>query len=170
MTLPTNYYRSTKEKPYHLSVGIVVVNEAEEFLVRHFSTFHGEKVDLCLFPTETIEQDETLEETVHRGLREEVGAEAEIISFIGSIHGLATMNNKTFEKTVIYFLCRFKKGNSPLYPDEDGESITEWHPAKFLIDHQAQQPPDIQNSILNETKIIEAAVEVLKYHHEIIER
>ncbi|MDQ3076522.1 MAG: NUDIX hydrolase [bacterium] len=162
MTLPLNFYRSTKEKPYHLSVGCIVVNEKGEMLTRHFKVFHGKEMEIFLFPTETIEQHETLEETFHRGLLEEVGVQAEIISFIGSLMGPAQSGDKVFEKTVVYFLGKIISISDPLTPNEDGMSTIEWHTPEFLLEHVLQQADYIQTSVLNEEKVIRTAQEVLR--------
>ncbi len=82
-----DYYHSEAHRPFHLSVGLVIVNDKGEFLSKHFSDFRGQYENLYLFPTETVEKDESLEQTLSRALIEEVGIQALPIGSIGSIVG-----------------------------------------------------------------------------------
>lgn len=156
-----NFNRSTKERPYHLSVGGVVHNNEGEILTRHFSNFKGRDTDMYLFPTETIEPSESLEQALLRGLKEEVGVTAEIKGFLGTLVGFAKSNDKIFEKTVIYFLTELKSISLPQYPDEDGASTVEWHTPEFLLEQTKYLPQDMIHSVLNESSIIKAAQKIL---------
>jgi 8-oxo-dGTP pyrophosphatase MutT (NUDIX family) len=153
-----NYYRSLPKKPYHLSVGLVIVNDSVQFLSKHFSNFRGTPAELYLFPTETIEVGEAIEETLARALKEEVGMKAEVIGYIGSIVGLLTHNHFPAEKTTIYFLMKYiGNGDAPLYPEEDGKNTIEWYSAEFLREQYLHQPEIFNSPILQEIKILDAA-------------
>lgn len=156
-----NYFRSTKQRPFHLSVGGVIYNDKCELLTRHFSVYKGRKVNVFLFPTETIEPGEMLEQALRRGLMEEVGTRADIKGFLGTLVGFAKSKDKVFEKTVIYFLAELKEIVSPLCPDEDGVSTVEWHTPEFLLEQTKYLPQDMIHSVLNESSIIKSAQKVL---------
>jgi isopentenyldiphosphate isomerase len=158
----SNYFRSTKERPFHLSVGAVVFNDKGELLCRHFTNYRGRNVDIYLFPTETPELGETFEQTLHRGLSEEVGVTAESPGFIGTLVGFAISGDKVFEKTVIYFMAHHKETIAPLYPNEDGISTVEWHKPEFLLEQTKHLPYDMLHSVLNESTIIKSAQKVLR--------
>lgn len=163
-----NYFRSTKQRPFHLSVGAVVFNQKGEFLSRHFSTFHDRPANIYLFPTETIEKYESIEIAVHRGLMEEVGVTANIEGLIGTSVGFAVSGDKVFEKTVIYFLMRLEEVKTPFFPDEDGASTIEWHTPEFLLEQAQYLPDDMIHSVLNESSIIKNAWKSLQtqaVHH-----
>jgi ADP-ribose pyrophosphatase YjhB (NUDIX family) len=149
-----NYFRSTKERPFHISVGAVVVNDAHKLLCKHFTNFHGRPVNMFLFPTETLEPHESLEQALHRGLKEEVGVTADIRGYIGTSVGFAVSGDKVFEKTVLYFLLHCKTIGTPLFPFEDGVSTIEWHTPEFLLEQAHHLPEDMIHSVLNESNII----------------
>jgi len=156
--MSNDYYHSAANRPFHLSVGLVIVNDKGEFLSKHFSDYRGQYENLYIFPTETVEKDESLEHTLQRALIEEVGVLAEPIGFIGSIVGTIPRHGLLAEKTTIYFLMRYcGPGKPPLYPNEDGHSTIEWYTADFLRLQYSKQPKELLASVLNETKILNAA-------------
>jgi ADP-ribose pyrophosphatase YjhB (NUDIX family) len=157
-----NYFRSTKERPFHISVGAVIFNDKGELLCRHFTNYQGRPMDIYILPTETLEQNETLEQALHRGIHEEVGAKADIKGFLGPLVGFAINGDKVFEKTVLFFLMQVKEVYTPLYPDEDGTSTIEWHTPEFLLDQIQYMPEDIIHSVLNESTIIKNAQRALE--------
>ncbi len=156
-----SYFRSTKQRPFHLSVGGVVYNNKGELLTRHFSNYKGRNVDIYLFPTETIEPGESLEQALLRGLKEEVGVQAKIKGFLGTLVGFAKSKDKIFEKTVIYFLTELQTIGPPLFPEEDGQSSVEWHTPEFLLEQTKYLPQDMIHSVLNESSTIKAAQKII---------
>ncbi len=157
--MPPNFYRSTEDRPVHLSVGAVVVNDKGELLCRHFSIFKNNFLNIYLFTTETPEPGENLDQALSRGILEELGAKAEIIGYIGSITGPMISHDREIEKNVVYFLMRLTEmTDSPIYPDEDGPHTIEWQTPEFLLEKIETYPEEIKHSILNESKIINAAV------------
>ena len=79
-----NYFKASKENPYHLSIGAVVLNGEGKILCHHFEslTLKGETFkDFYILMRETIEPSETIEACLERGLREEFGCKAEIKRF-----------------------------------------------------------------------------------------
>jgi 8-oxo-dGTP pyrophosphatase MutT (NUDIX family) len=153
-----NYYHSEPHRPFHLSVGLVIVDDKGNFLSKHFSDFRGHYQNLYLFPTETVEEDESLEATMQRALIEEVGVTARPLGYIGSITGTIPRHELAAEKTTVYFLMQYTgQGEGPLYPLEDGHSSIEWYTADFLKEQYAKQPKELLASVLNETKMVNAA-------------
>ena len=139
------------------------INDEGKFLSKHFSDFRGQYRNLYLFPTETIEQHESLETTLHRALIEEVGVKAEPIGYIGSLIGAIPRHGLAAEKTTVYFLMKYiGMGDAPLFPLEDGHSSLEWYTPDFLRLQYSQQPKELLASVLNETKILNAAEAVFK--------
>ena len=79
--MSTNYFQSSQEFPFHISVGAVLRNKQGEIACHYFDTFShlGESAeDFYILMRETIEPNETIEKALARGLKEEFGAEAQI--------------------------------------------------------------------------------------------
>lgn len=108
--MPT-YFRATNEYPYHLSIGAVVVNDEKKILCHHFKSLQLKGLefkDLYILMRETIEPNETIEQCLARGLREEFGVRAEIVHILGSLGSFIDDEISLIkQKTVVYFLCRF---------------------------------------------------------------
>lgn len=105
-----NIFKASKEQPYHLSIGVLLVNEKGEICCHYYPDGlpyeSGDEGDLYLLMRETPNEGEPVEEVVHRGIKEEFGARGEIKHFIGAINawfpGVKTGVN--IYKTTIYFL------------------------------------------------------------------
>lgn len=155
-----NYYISNKDNPHHLSVGAVVLNDQKEVLCHHFSsiTLNGVTAnDLYLLVRETLESGETLEEAVHRGLKEEMGAEAEIETYIGSIASEFPRGKILMQKTTLYFLCQLKNidaSKRDVTDPEAGSKIT-FLPIDKLIKKMKTQSGRYGRTDLDESSILE---------------
>lgn len=124
-----NYFTSEEKAPYHISVGAVVINDENKVLCHYY-----EEPKIRNYPPhfytlmhETIEPGESLEETVHRGLREEFSIKGEIVRFIGSLVVPIVSkkwNSNVIEKTVVYFLCKLSSIDE-VRDLTDPESISE---------------------------------------------
>lgn len=103
----SNYYQASIEQPFHLSIGAVPVNKGK-IMCHHFKEF-GPYKNFYVLPTETMEQGETIEQTLHRGLMEEMGITSKVKEFLGSeiypaIWFTEISKPTNVVKTVLYFL------------------------------------------------------------------
>lgn len=159
MSPKENIFRASEEYPYHLSVGAVVVNDKNEILCHHFEQLdiHGVIVkDLYILMRESLEPNESLEQTVSRGLQEECGVKGEIISFLGT---LVTQHRDTgflVNKSTLYFLvkCTEFKPENRLKNDPESGSVLKFYDKNFLIDKMNGQGKDLDRTDLDESEII----------------
>lgn len=59
-----NIFTGRDESPYHLSVGGVVINASNQILCHHFPVSERNPDDLYILMRESVENEETLEQTV----------------------------------------------------------------------------------------------------------
>ncbi|GAB4158044.1 MAG: hypothetical protein Fur003_1800 [Candidatus Dojkabacteria bacterium] len=124
-TKQVTYYQATPERPYHLSVGGVVYDfEKDRYLVMEREIPEG--ITLTYFPTETVEPKESLEASILRGLSEESGLHAEIITHIGAMIAkdvwFSEIDQPTeVSKTIIFFLLKPIKQDDTLRKADDEE-------------------------------------------------
>ena len=159
----TSIYQHTVENPFHISVGAVLVNEKGEVCVHSFptsqlsedvrSTISTEEVYILM--RESVEDGETLSETVERGLREEFGAVGTVKRYLGSLRGRA-MSSKgfgTFQKTTLYFLAELESmGERP--DDEESSSELQWIEPRVLIEKMRAQKSNSRDD-MDESEILE---------------
>lgn len=177
--MSNNIYQATKNLPYHLSVGCVLYNNEKKIACHHFDSHVlqvlldncvPEKVQqsgLYVLMRETVENKETLIETVHRGLLEEFGAIAEIKGLLGSkeYYWTSKKGGHVMNKTTVYFLAEclsidFKKR---LAHDIESESVIEWHYPRELIQlMDVQSTAFVQRNDFDERSIVERAHTYLK--------
>lgn len=170
-----NYFKGVKNKPYHLSVGAVVVNEENKVCCHYFKKITRRKAfanftDFYLLMRETMEMGETIEQTLHRGLMEEFGVTGEIVTFLGSIKSNYPIDNILIEKTTLYFLVRMKTFNPELRSQEDAEKESEiqWQTIDFLIPKMIEQEVRLKYSTMDESSVLEKAKAYIANLHGII--
>ncbi len=157
-----NYYQGTKEHPYHVSVGAVILNEENKVCCHYFGSAddrhkkYSKYNDFYILMRETMEMGETPVDTLHRGLREEFGITADIVTYIGSIKSEYEVGGAPIEKTTLYFLVRMKSIDITLRSGEDveAESEMQWHNADFLIEKMKEQAVRLNNSTLDESDVL----------------
>ena len=160
MNTNINIFRASKEYPYHLSVGAVVMNDENNILCHHFapSVRDGQNYpDLYLLMRETLENNETIEQCVERGLKEEFGVRAELKSLLGSNASQIDDNRGLIkQKTVVYFLCKFIEylPEGRLKNDPESKSNLEWHDSRFLISKMFEQGKKLNRQDIDESEII----------------
>ncbi len=125
--------RGDSINPYHLSVGTVVFDNNKIALVKKFNGIYT-------LPRETMYSGESLEESLARGVKEELGITVEIEKFLGSqITCFDRPDGTNVEKTTIYFLAS-KTGDSEKEQadDETADEIEWFEPknAKKLLEEQ----------------------------------
>ena len=117
-----NPFIGTPEEPFHMSVGVVLINDKNEVLTHKFDLSDNEelraelkeRVDLpeniqyYSLMTETPENGETLLDAAERGLMEEFGATGELVHYIGTSigHFKRPGNSVLIEKTTPFFLYK----------------------------------------------------------------
>ncbi len=157
-----NYFQGTTIKPYHLSIGAVVVNKEGKVCCHYFKSVKipGDLTaldDFYILMRETPELDETIVETLNRGLMEEFGITGEVITYIGSIQTSFPRKEIRIEKTTLYFLVNpteidHTKRKSD---DEERESEIQWHDIDFLISKMKEQAPRLHRDDIDESSILE---------------
>jgi ADP-ribose pyrophosphatase YjhB (NUDIX family) len=165
-----NLFKHKESAPFHISVGAVLVNNKGKILThkrttettpKEFLHTMGGLSETYILMRESLEDNETLENAVHRGLQEEFGAEGKIRKYLGAIF-IPALHAKTriFEKTTLYFKVELIRiGERPM---DDGESHTElvWMEPKELLIQMRNQGSRTEREDLDESKIIES---YLKY-------
>ncbi len=157
------YFQGNHNHPQHFSVGVILINEKGEICCHHFidDQLKGYWPDLginglYLLMRETPELGESIENVVARGLREEFGAEAEILDYIGSIKSHFKDKEVEVEKTTIYFLCKLiSQDLSKRNGDIESKSNLEWHTADFLIPKMKEQSEKYGRTDVDESEILE---------------
>jgi hypothetical protein len=157
----TNLLQGSKDFPYHISIGAVLVNDQGEVCVHHFGkiNFAGrEAEDFYILMRETPEENESPLDTLSRGLREEFGATAFVRHYLGSIVCDPNLPYNR-EKTTLYFLCDVvsqdisKRENT----DIEFESTLEWRKPDFLIERMKRQGRETGFEDIDESRIVERA-------------
>jgi hypothetical protein len=134
------FFQASHQNPYHLSIGAVLINKEGCIACHHFEEILGQK-DVYILMRESMENDETPLMTLQRGLKEEFGATAEPLAFLGCLSGYLPDANLSFEKTTLYIACRLIDW-SPEHRDPndpEASSIIEWIEPTRLISLMQQQ-------------------------------
>lgn len=163
-----NKYKATAELPYHLAVGAVVINESNEVCVHHYKDIDDAPSgtyyeDVYTLMRETMENNESLEEAVLRGVGEGFGLTGEILKYIGPLTAIApglSGGVRDFEKTTLYFLVRKTGEDASLLVDEGFESLgtIEWKPIDFLIEHMEKEAEKHTRTDLNESAVLRRVI------------
>lgn len=155
----TPFFQSSHNQPYHLSVGAVLFDDRGRIACHHFVEVTGHK-DVYILMRESQENEETLLMTLHRGLKEEFGATAEPIAFLGSLTGFLNDSNLSFEKTTLYIACRLIDWNPANrdFNDPEAMSLLEWHDPEELIAIMQQQGQRFNRVDADESEMIRRAI------------
>jgi len=158
-------FEHTEAQPFHISVGAVLVNDEGKILAHkllaekakpEFRYKLGGLEEAYILMRETIENGESLEVAVARGLQEEFGAEGAIEKYLGSLQ----FEVEGFEKTELFFLVKLTALGERLAGDAESYSELVWETPQFLIERMKEQGKRADRRDLDESKIIEA---YLKY-------
>lgn len=160
-------FQHSEEQPYHISVGVVLVNIDGNICVHHYTKENvparyqaslGGLSETRILMRESLENNETLEQACLRGIFEEFGAEGEIRRYLGAIQVDVNATLRTFEKTTLYFHVQCTKlGERPL-DDEESFSTLQWVEPHTLIGYMKEQGARATRPDLDESKIIETYV------------
>lgn len=155
-----NYFQKSSGRPFHLSVGAVILSPSHQVACHyfeHFDAFGAQARHFYLLMRETLEPDETLEQAVARGLVEEFGMEAQLENYLGSIISHFAWQGATVEKTTLYFLGRLTSFDPTRRHGDDPEagSQIEWHDPDYLIAKMKEQRARIGREDVDESVILE---------------
>lgn len=159
--MTTNYFQGTTISPYHISIGAVVRNSEGLICAHYFEhiTHKGFGVmdDIYLLMRETIEPDESIETCLHRGLLEEFGMKAKLVSYLGSIVAHFPKETVTVEKTTLYFLCDLISYDEAHRKEGDPEagSQMKWMEPSALITKMKAQGVRVGRADVDESVILE---------------
>lgn len=155
-------FQYSEENPYHISVGAVLVKDGKILLHRHVRAEMPEKYRKFLDDLETaytlmresLENGESLEEAVLRGIKEEFGAEGTIVRYLGSIDA-ALPKFGIRQKTTLYFevTCTALGERSP--QDEEANSKLEWYTPDEAFALLTAQEQVTDRGDLHEAPIVE---------------
>ena len=153
------FFQASHSQPYHLSIGAVLFDQNGNIACHHFKEKLGEK-DLYILMRESMENGETILTTLHRGLREEFGASAKPVAFLGSLSGFLPCNRLPFNKTTLYLACQLNtwdpKERDP--EDPEGGSVIEWLPPSELIAIMEEQGKRLKRVDVDESEMIRRAL------------
>jgi ADP-ribose pyrophosphatase YjhB (NUDIX family) len=163
-------FQHSKESPFHVSVGAVLYNEKGEILVhkfnretvpQHLQYLLGDMDEVYQFMRESIENDESLEGAIARGLQEEFGVTGSITRYLGSTCVVCPARHGEWEKTTLY--CAVALETQDERPSDDEESFSElvWVSPEFLLEKMKIQAAPEHPAHLNDLKILET---FLEYH------
>jgi len=162
-------HQQDEDSPFHISVGAVPVGPEGKILV-HRRTKENTPEELVgilndlpeqyVLMHESLENDESLESAVRRGLKEEFGAIGSVSNYIGSLQYMHTWSGRTFEKTILYYEAKITEMGERSADDLEGFSELFWAEPHFLIEKMNLQAEHSKNPRVSEAKIIEA---YLKY-------
>jgi len=105
-----NLFGATVDRPYHLSVGSIVLNEEGLVYSLHYPRIEH-LTDVYIMPNKTVQPNEALEQTNKRGALVALGCEITSAVFLGTLvvqdNWWGQLGTPTdMEKSVIFFLSR----------------------------------------------------------------
>ncbi len=156
-----HYFIGTKKKPYHLSVGAVLLNKLGEIAVHHFPK--GQKnPEFFILARRTLKPNQSLETALARGLKEEFGMKGKPRFYLGSITSqFKNWQGANIQKTTVYFLCDLIPGKTSkathletLKGHFGKGSKIEWRKPAFLIRQMKRQAKVMKRGDFDESEII----------------
>ena len=107
---------------------------------------------------ESLENGETLEGALARGVQEEFGMVGAIKKYLGSEQHFLETPGGNFEKTTIYFEVELTHIGERPSDDAEGHSTLDWVEPSVLIERMEDQGRRTDRKDLDESKIIKAYV------------
>lgn len=159
-----NYFCGSPETPHHISIGAILINKESKIACHYYEEPQIRKYPPNFYTLmhESIEPNETLEQTLTRGLMEEFSMMSEIKRFVGSLIVKIKSKDVPMEKTVLYFLCEVTNILERNTSDPEAVSEIKWMDIEELISIMKKQG-ELYGAGSDESKILE---DVKKYYLE----
>jgi len=154
------FFQASKKQPYHLSIGAVLFDQKGRIACHHFNEILGHK-DIYILMRESAEDNESPLKTLHRGLKEEFGATAQPVAFLGSLSGYLPDPRLPFEKTTLYIACQLMQWNPEDrdLTDPEAASTIEWLEPAALISLMERQGVRFQHRAdADESEMVKRAI------------
>ncbi|MGH7890589.1 MAG: NUDIX domain-containing protein [Thermodesulfobacteriota bacterium] len=154
------FFQASQQQPYHLSIGAVLFDQSGRIACHHFNEILGHK-DIYILMRESMEDNESPLITLHRGLKEEFGATAQPVAFLGSLSGYLPDPRLPFEKTTLYIACQLMQWNPEArdLTDPEAGSAIEWLEPATLISLMERQGVRFQHRAdADESEMIKRAI------------
>jgi hypothetical protein len=161
----TSFFQASQKQPYHLSIGAVLFDQEGRIACHHFHEIFGHK-DIYILMRESMEDEETPLQTLHRGLKEEFGATAVPIAFLGALSGYLPDGRLPFDKTTLYIACELLEWNPEERDaaDPEASSTIEWIEPETLITLMQEQGIRFNHRVdADESEMIMRALQ-LRHH------
>ncbi len=150
-------------KPFHLSVGALLVNVEGKIAVQHIKgavmSETGESIkDMVILMRTTLQDNESLEQAVIRGVLREFGASGVVSKYLGTITARIPRAQGDIEKTTLYFLVQCTDINfsaRKVQSDEyEAEAVLAWYEPDALIKKMESQSQGLAREDFNEAEIV----------------
>lgn len=157
------FFQASQKQPYHISIGAVLFDENGRIACHHFKEILGQK-DIYILMRESMENNETIFMTLQRGLKEEFGALAKPIAFLGCLSGFLQDPKLPFEKTTLYIACQMTEWDPRERDPNDPEamSMIEWFDPDSLISIMQRQGSRFKRVDADESEMIKRALPYIK--------
>lgn len=157
------FFQATKQRPYHLSIGAVMFDDQGRVACHHYAIAFGHK-DVYILMRESMENEETITTTLHRGLKEEFGAVARPVAFLGAQSGIIPGSKYPFEKTTLYVVCESLECDPSKRDMNDPESASTilWMQPDELISLMQKQGERCKRIDLDESEMVKRALPYIK--------
>ncbi len=162
---PNSFYKYSKTKPFHISVGGLLFNDNYEICVHHFfkenipNDLHflmDYQKEVFHLMRESLEGNEPLQDAVVRGMKEEFGADVAVDMYLGAkVDIITSPTEKPFEKLTIYHSAKLVSLGERLDFDAESKSKMEWYSADDLLKIFDEQCAKTKRPELDERIIVE---------------
>ncbi|GIW58776.1 MAG: hypothetical protein KatS3mg086_061 [Candidatus Dojkabacteria bacterium] len=120
-----NIHTQNPNYPFHISVGAVVLNSKKQVALQYFKHNAGHD-NVYYLMRESLQDNNTIEQTLANGLMKEMGITAQIRHFVGSrVTNFLDSDGNEITKTTIYYLCDLVSIDESQKDPENPEGVSE---------------------------------------------